>query len=67
VKPVDLMRYLIRLVTPPDGVVLDCFAGSGTTGVAALAEGFDVVLIEREPDYAATARARCERAAVESG
>lgn len=46
VKPVDLMRHLVRLVTPPGGTVLDPFAGSGTTGVAAKLEGFAFVLIE---------------------
>lgn len=51
VKPVDLMRWLVRLVTPPGGVVLDPFAGSGTTGVAARAEGHRAVLIEREAEY----------------
>jgi site-specific DNA-methyltransferase (adenine-specific) len=51
VKPVDLMRYLIRLVTPKDGIVLDCFAGSGTTGEAAYREGFRSILIEREAEY----------------
>lgn len=51
VKPVDLMRYLVRLVTPPGGTVLDCFAGTGTTGEAAWREGFNAVLIEREPEY----------------
>lgn len=51
VKPVDLMRYLVRLVTPPGGTVLDCFAGTGTTGEAAWREGFKAVLIEREPEY----------------
>ena len=51
VKPVDLMRWLVRLVTPPGGVVLDPFAGSGTTGQAALAEGFRCILIEREAEY----------------
>lgn len=51
VKPVDLMRWLVRLVTPPGGVVLDPFAGSGTTGMACLAEGFDAVLIEREAAF----------------
>lgn len=51
VKPVDLMRWLVRLVTPPGGVVLDPFAGTGTTGEAAWREGFSAVLIEREPDY----------------
>lgn len=53
VKPIDLMRYLVRLVTPPGGVVLDPFAGSGSTGVAAMLEGFDSILIEREAEYVA--------------
>ena len=53
VKPVALMRWLARLITPPGGVVLDPFAGSGTTGAAALAEGFRAVLIEREAEYQA--------------
>lgn len=51
VKPIDLMRYLVRLVTPPGGVVLDPFAGTGTTGAAAFFEGFSAVLIEREAEY----------------
>lgn len=51
VKPVALMRWLCRLVTPPGGKVLDPFAGSGTTGQAAMEEGFDCVLIERDPIY----------------
>ena len=50
VKPLDLMRWLVRLVTPPGGTVLDPFAGTGTTGEAALMEGFRVVLIEREAE-----------------
>lgn len=58
VKPVDLMRYLVRLVTPPGGTVLDCFAGTGTTGEAAFYEGFNAVLCEREPDYQADIRRR---------
>jgi site-specific DNA-methyltransferase (adenine-specific) len=53
VKPVDLMRWLVRLVTPPGGHLLDPFAGSGTTGIAAMAEGFDATLIELEPDHIA--------------
>ncbi|MEX2739941.1 site-specific DNA-methyltransferase [Rhizobium mongolense] len=53
VKPVDLKRYLCRLITPPGGTVLDCFAGTGTTGEAAWREGFNAVLIEREPEYQA--------------
>lgn len=58
VKPVDLMRWLVRLVTPPDGVVLDPFAGSGTTGVAALRENRRAILIEREAEYVEIARRR---------
>jgi DNA modification methylase len=53
VKPVDLMAYLCRLVTPPGGLVLDPFAGSGTTGMACLREGFNCILIEREAEYIA--------------
>lgn len=59
VKPTDLMRYLCRLVTPPGGIVLDPFCGSGSTGKAALAEGFDFVGMEKEPEYARIARSRC--------
>jgi site-specific DNA-methyltransferase (adenine-specific) len=51
VKPVDLMRYLVRLATPRGGVVLDPFAGTGTTGEAAYKEGFSAWLIEREDEY----------------
>lgn len=51
VKPINLMRWLCRLVTPPRGIILDPFAGSGTTGVAARLEGFDATLVEREPEY----------------
>lgn len=60
VKPVKLMRYLCRLITPPGGTVLDPFMGSGTTGVAALKEGFDFIGIEREAEYAEIARKRIE-------
>jgi len=58
VKPTDLMRYLCRLVTPIDGVVLDPFMGSGSTGKAARREGFIFVGIEREADYFRIASAR---------
>lgn len=51
VKPLDLMRYLVRLVTPPGGVVLEPFAGSGTTAEACIVEGFSCIAIEREADY----------------
>ena len=51
VKPVALMKYLCRLVTPPNGVVLDLFMGSGTTGIAATQEGFNFVGIEMNDEY----------------
>jgi site-specific DNA-methyltransferase (adenine-specific) len=51
VKPTDLMRYLCRLVTPPNGTVLDPFTGSGSTGKAAMLEGFNFVGIEMTDDY----------------
>lgn len=51
VKPLELMRWLVRLVTPPGGTVLEPFAGSGTTAEACVVEGFRCVAIEREPDY----------------
>jgi DNA modification methylase len=58
VKPTDLMRWLCKLVTPPGGVVLDPFCGSGSTGVAAEAEGFRFIGIEKEPEYAEIAERR---------
>ena len=58
VKPTDLMRYLCRLVTPPGGVVLDPFMGSGSTGKAAMLEGFQFIGIERDPAYFDVARER---------
>lgn len=62
-KPVDLMRYLVRLVTPTGGVVLDPFMGSGTTGVATLREGARFVGIEREREYREVAVQRIRHAA----
>ncbi len=53
VKPIALMRWLVRMITPPGGTVLDCFAGTGSTGHAALLEGFKSILIEREAEYRA--------------
>jgi len=64
VKPIKLMRYLCRLITPPKGTVLDPFMGSGTTGVAALQEGFEFVGIEKEPQYFEIAKARIENAKI---
>lgn len=58
VKPTDLMRYLCRLVTPPGGTVLDPFTGSGSTGKAAILEGFRFIGIEREAEYVEIAKAR---------
>ena len=66
VKPTDLMRYLCRLVTPPGGVVLDPFMGSGSTGKAAMMEGFRFIGIELNPEYIEIARARIAQAARES-
>jgi site-specific DNA-methyltransferase (adenine-specific) len=60
VKPTDLMRYLCRLVTPPAGVVLDPFMGSGSTGKAAVLEGFRFIGIEREAEYLEIARGRIQ-------
>jgi site-specific DNA-methyltransferase (adenine-specific) len=58
VKPVELMRYLVRLVTPPGGLVLDPFLGSGTTGVAAGLEDLRFVGVEQSEEYASIARKR---------
>ena len=58
VKPTDLMRYLCRLVTPPGGVVLDPFMGSGSTGKAAVLEGFRFIGIELDPQYVEIAERR---------
>ena len=67
VKPLALMRYLCRLVTPPDGVVLDPFCGSGSTLVGALQEGFRYIGIEKDPDYVNIAYARTKHALKEWG
>lgn len=65
-KPVELLRHLVRLVTPPGGTVIDLFAGSGTTLVAAVLEGLNAVGVEQcdgtcgRPDYVSIIRARVE-------
>lgn len=64
VKPVRLMRWLLRLVTPPSGVVVEPFAGSGTTLVAAQAEGFRCIAFEKEPAFCDISRARLDAAMV---
>lgn len=61
VKPLELMRFLVRLVTPPDGIVLDPFAGSGSTAEAALLEGVRSISIEREANYIPLIEARLAR------
>ena len=58
VKPITLMRYLVRLITPAGGKVLDPFAGSGSTGVAAVLEGFDFLGIEMSEEYTEIAMQR---------
>jgi site-specific DNA-methyltransferase (adenine-specific) len=58
VKPIDIKRQLVRLVTPPGGVVLDPFLGSGSTGCGAVLEGFNFIGIERDTEYLAIAKAR---------
>lgn len=60
VKPTKLMQYLVRLVTPPGGTVLDPFMGSGSTGKAAVLEGFNFIGIDREEEYVELARARIQ-------
>jgi site-specific DNA-methyltransferase (adenine-specific) len=72
VKPIDLMRWLVRLIAPPGGIVLDPFGGSGSTGKAAILEGLHYILCEREAEYCDIARARIawaerERAKMEVG
>ena len=60
VKPTELMAYLLRLVTPPGGTALDPFMGSGSTGKAAMREGFQFIGCELDPEYLAIAKARIE-------
>lgn len=60
VKPLQLMRYLCRLITPPGGLILDPFAGSGTTLVAAKAEGFQAIGIEQDSQWLSVIAARCQ-------
>ncbi len=67
VKPTDLMAYLCRLVTPPGGVVLDPFMGSGSTGKAAMREGFDFVGMERDSAYFEIAKQRVLEAKLKYG
>ena len=61
VKPVELMKYLCRMVTPKGGTVLDPFMGSGSTGMAAKDEGFDFIGIEKEKEYFEICESRIKR------
>ena len=63
VKPLELMRWLVRMVTPPGGVVLDPFAGTGTTLEAAQVEGFRAIGVEREGEYLTDIAGRLETGA----
>jgi len=62
VKPTNLMRYLVKLVTPPTGTVLDPFMGSGSTGKACVLEGFQFIGIDQSPEYVEIAKARIKYA-----
>jgi len=67
VKPNDLMRYLVRLVTPPGGTVFDPFMGSGSTGIAAIQEGFSFVGCEQQAEYIEIARRRIAKVLPKNG
>ena len=62
VKPTELMKYLIKLVTPPNGIILDPFMGSGSTGKAAVMEGFNFIGVEMQKEYYDIAEARIKNA-----
>jgi site-specific DNA-methyltransferase (adenine-specific) len=66
VKPIKLMQYLVRLITPPNGIVLDPFCGSGTTGVACKLEGFNFIGLEQDAEYCKIAQARIDNYEEES-
>ena len=67
VKPLDLLSYLLRLITPPGGIVLDPFAGSFSTGMAAVNGGYGFIGIEKEADYFAAGQARMKHVKCETG
>jgi site-specific DNA-methyltransferase (adenine-specific) len=66
VKPIKLMEYLVRMITPPGGVCLDPFMGSGSTGVAAVRLGFRFIGCEMSPEYLAIAEKRIAHASNET-
>ena len=59
------MQYLVKMITPPNGIVLDPFCGSGTTGVACKLDGFNFVGLEQDPEYCKIAEARIDNTKVE--
>jgi len=67
VKPVKLMQYLVKMITPPNGIVLDPFCGSGTTGVACKLDGFRFVGMEQDPEYSKIAESRINNYVEENG
>ena len=67
IKPTKLMRYFAKLITPPGGTILDCFMGSGTTGVSAVQEGFNFIGVELEEPSFRTAQARIRHACNQAG
>lgn len=66
VKPIKLMQYLVKMITPTNGIVLDPFCGSGTTGVACKLDGFQFVGLEQDPEYAKIAEARINNYKIET-
>jgi site-specific DNA-methyltransferase (adenine-specific) len=60
IKPINLLTYLVRLITPPNGIVMDCYMGSGSTGIAALLEGFQFIGMEMDEEYFNIAEARID-------
>ena len=60
IKPINLLTYLVRLITPQNGVVMDCYMGSGSTGIAALLEGFQFIGMEMDEEYFNIAEARID-------
>jgi site-specific DNA-methyltransferase (adenine-specific) len=60
VKPINLLTYLVRLITPPNGIVMDCYMGSGSVGIAAQLEGFQFIGMEMDEEYFNIAEARID-------
>jgi DNA modification methylase len=66
VKPIKLMQYLVKMITPPNGIVLDPFCGSGTTGIACKIDGFNFVGLEQDSEYTKIAEARIDNYIIEN-